>query len=51
MNGVQEVAGSNPVASTFFRNEAFGVHVEGLFLCGDEGCSLSIAFKQSSALG
>jgi hypothetical protein len=34
LTGGQEVAGSNPVAPTFFRNEPFGENVEGLCRCG-----------------
>ena len=33
-----EVAGSNPVAPTIFRNEPFGQQVEGLSHCGDKSC-------------
>jgi len=35
-DGVQEVAGSNPVAPTVVRNKPFGEHVEGLSHFGDE---------------
>src|SRR5438046_2374745 len=35
----REVAGSNPVAPTIFRNEPFGENVEGLSHCGDQSYS------------
>jgi hypothetical protein len=46
----REVAGSNPVAPTFFRNEPFGENVEALCVCEDESYYLSIVFKSGSAM-
>src|SRR5262249_8817106 len=45
LNRVQQVAGSNPVASTILRNEPFGEYVEGLFHCEDASYRSTSVFK------
>jgi hypothetical protein len=44
-NGVQEVAGSNPVAPTVFRKKPFGENVEGLSYFRRESCAPRIVFN------
>ena len=41
-----EVAGSNPVAPTFFRNMHFGENDEGLSHCGDKSCVIATAIQE-----
>jgi hypothetical protein len=49
VNGVQEVAGSNPVAPTIFPQKPFGYQAEGLF-CFDSRSFLYVE-KRSTSLG
>lgn len=41
-----EVAGSNPVAPTIFRNEPFGEYVEGLSHCGANRYAIESAVQK-----
>src|SRR5262249_43764949 len=45
LNGVQAVAGSNPVPPIILRNKPFGEYVEGLFLCEDASYRSTSVFK------
>ena len=42
----QEVAGSNPVTPTFFRDKPFGEYVEGLSYFRDESCAVEPAVQK-----
>jgi|SRR5579871_2118589 len=42
---LQEVAGSNPVAPTFFRKKPFGKNVEGLSYFRDGSCAVEVAVQ------
>jgi hypothetical protein len=41
---------SRPAVPTFFRNEPFGEHVEGLCHCGSKGCGSKFVFKSFSTM-